>query len=175
MLPWWLERLLGIEVRRPDAETLPRPLVKTTRQSLDAHSEGVVNAVLARLVERGYADLAVGQRRAWLVAVYDLAVRNSGHAEYFRTFGVGRAAETRGALGELGAAAARAILDEAIRRHVSVPGETGVREVGSSRRPWSPPDYTDLDADYLSVGANVERAVRREIGAHVAEFVVIEE
>jgi hypothetical protein len=175
MLPWWLERLLGIEVRRPDAETLPRPLVKTRRQSLDAHPEGVVSAVLARLVERGYVELAVAQRRAWLVATYDLAVRNSGHAEYFRTFGVGRAAETRSALGELGATAPREILDEAIRRHVSVPGETGVREVGSRRRPWSPPGYTDLDAGYLGVGEEVERVVRREIRAHVAEFVVIEE
>ena len=175
MLPWWLERLLGIEVRRPDAETLPRPLVKTTRQSLDAHPEGVVSAVLARLVERGYAELAVAQRRAWLAATYDLAVRNSGHEEYFRTFGVGRAAEARSALGELGAAAARALLDEAIRRHVSVPGETGVREVGSSRRPWSPPEYADLDDDYLGVGGKVERAVRCEIRANFAEFVVIEE
>ncbi len=175
MLPWWLERVLGIEVRRPDAETLPRPLVKTRRHSLAAHPDGVVSAVLLRLVERGYAELAVSQRRAWLVATYHLAVQNGGHEDYFRTFGVGRAAETRSALEELGASASREVLDEAIQRHVSTPGETGVRAVGSSRRAWSPVRYEDLDEAFGAVAPELERAVRRDVQAHVTDFVVVEE
>jgi hypothetical protein len=175
MLPWWLERVLGLEVRRPDADTFPRPLLKTRRQSLAAHPDGVVSAVLSRLVERGYGDLAVSQRRAWLLATYDLAVRNSGHAEYFRTFGVGRAAETRRGLEELGAKAPRDVLDEAIRRHVSTPGETGARVVGSSRRPWSPPRFEDLDAAYRGMAEEVAQAVRREVQGHFEDFVAVEE
>jgi hypothetical protein len=175
MWAWWVERVRGIEVRRPDAETLPRPLVKTRRQSLAAHPDGVVSAVLLRLVERGYAELAASQRRAWLLATYHLTVQNGGHEEYFRTFGVGRAAEARSALDELGARAPRDVLDEAIQRHVSIPGETGAREVGSSRRPWSPVRYDDLDESFRAVGPEIERAVRRDIQAHVADFVVVED
>jgi len=175
MLPWWVERVLGIEVRRPDAETLPRPLVKTRRQSLTAHPDGVVSAVLLRLVERGYAELAVSQRRAWLVATYHLAVQNGGHEEYFGTFGVGRAAEARTALDEIGAKAARDVLDEAIQRHVSIPGETGAREIGSSRRPWSPVRYEDLDEAFRAEATQIEAALRREIQAHAPDFIVVEE
>jgi hypothetical protein len=175
MWAWWVERVRGIEVRRPDAETLPRPLLKTRRQSLAAHPDGVVSAVLLRLVERGYAEIAASQRRAWLLATYHLAVQNGGHEDYFRTFGVGRAAETRVALEELGARAPRGVLDEAIQRHVSVPGETGAREVGSSRRPWSPVRYDDLDESFRGVAPEVEQAARREIRDHVTDFVVVEE
>jgi hypothetical protein len=174
MLPWWLERLLGIEVRRPDAETLPHPLVKTRRESLIAHPEGVVSAVLARLVEQGYSQLALRQRRAWLLATYHLSVHNGGHAEYFRTFGVGRAAEARSALDELGTKAARDILDAAIQRHVSVPGESGAWEIGSQRRPWSPVEYADLDEAFETVAAEVEAAARRDVEAHFPDFVVVE-
>ena len=160
---------MGLDVA-PD-----RPLVKTRRQSLTAHPDGVVSAVLLRLVERGYADLAVSQRRAWLVATYHLAVQNGGHEDYFRSFGVGRAAETRSALEELGARAPREVLDEAIQRHVSTPGETGAREIGSSRRPWSPVRYEDLDEAFHAEATRIEAALRREIQAHAPDFIVVEE
>lgn len=173
MLPWWLEKVLGIDVRPPDADAAPRPLLKTGRQSLEAHPEGVVSAVLARLVERPYAELAPSQRRAWLLATYGLAVRNSGHAGYFGTHGVGRAAEVRTALGELGLRAARGVLDEAIQRHVSVPGETGVVDAASPR-PWVPPRYADLDAALAALAEEVEAAARREVRARPADFLVVE-
>jgi hypothetical protein len=174
VLPWWLEKVLGLDVRSPDAETRPRPLLKTSRRSLEAHADGVASAVLARLVERGYAELSLAQRPAWLVATYDLAVRNSGHAGYFATHGVGRAAEAREALGALSLEVARAILDEAIKRHVSVPGETGARAVGFRRPEWSPPRYDDLDAEYAREAARVDRAVRDAVLARPADFLVVE-
>ena len=174
MLPWWLERVLGIDVRRPDAEALPRPLLKTRRRSHQAHPDGVVSAAHARLVEQAYTDLSLPQRRAWLVAIYDGVVRTSGHAEYFRTHGVGRAAEARMALEELALPAARGILDEAIQRHVSVPGETGFVEIGSSRR-FVPPRFDDLDAAYRALTGQVEAAVRRDVRDRVDDFVLVED
>ena len=60
MLPWWLERVLGIDVRRPDADALPRPLLKTRRRSLEAHPDGVVSAALARLQAVDFKRLVPG-------------------------------------------------------------------------------------------------------------------
>jgi hypothetical protein len=58
---------------------------------------------------------------------------------------------------------------------VSIPGETGAREVGSSPRPWSPVRYEDLDESFRALAPEIERAVRRDVQAHVADFVVVEE
>ena len=58
---------------------------------------------------------------------------------------------------------------------MSIPGETGAREIGSSRRPWSPVRYEDLDASFRAEAPQVERALRHEIQAHAPDFIVVEE
>ena len=126
MSAWWqVDRILGLYgVRRPAAAS-SRPLLKTRRESLEQHPEGVLSALLTRLTAAAHDELSETQQVAWLVATYDLAVRSGGHSEYFAVFGVGRAAEVRAVFERLGAGVQRQILADAITRHMSRPGETG--------------------------------------------------
>ncbi len=89
MSGWWLvDRILGLYgVRRPPPAS-PRPLLRTRRENLARYPQGVFSALLTRLTAAAYDQLSETQQVAWLIATYDLAVRNGGHSEYFAVFGV---------------------------------------------------------------------------------------
>jgi hypothetical protein len=104
------------------------------------------------------------------LATYDLAVRNEGHREYFRTYGVACAEDTRAAFDGLAGEAQSRILTEAIRRHMSAPGETGFVGIGFYRQP----EYSDLDEAYRQVCGGTDTLLERYILAHANEFLQIE-
>ena len=174
MSAWWqVDRILGLYgVWRPAAGS-SRPLLKTRRESLEQHPEGVLSALLTRLTEHAHDELSETQRVAWLVATYDLAVRNGGHGEYFAVFGVGRAAEVRGVFERLGAGVQRQILSEAITRHMSRPGETGFVDPLRPKPSSGAVDYSDLDAFYRGGHEATGQLLERYILAHVGEFLEI--
>ena len=146
MSGWWqVDRILGLYgVRRPPAAT-SRPLLRTRRENLANYPQGVFSALLTRLTASACDPLSETQRRAWLIATYDLAVRNGGHSEYFAVFGVGRASEVRAAFEQLGAGVQRQILADAISRHMSRPGETGFIDTEHQEPDPGAVDYSDLD------------------------------
>jgi hypothetical protein len=174
MSAWWqVDRILGLYgVRRPAAAS-SRPLLKTRRESLADHAEGVLSALLTRLTSAAFDQLSATQQVAWLVATYDLAVRNGGHGEYFAVFGVGRAAEVRGIFERLEAGVQRQILDDAIARHMSRPGETGFVDPLRSEPSPGALDYSDLDAFYRGGQEATRQLLERYILSHVGEFVEI--
>lgn len=175
MSGWWLvDRVFGLYgVRRPPAAT-SRPLLRTRRESLAEHPQGVLSALLTRLTAAAHDQLSETQQLAWLIATYDLAVRNGGHSEYFAVFGVGRAAEVRGVFEQLGASIQRQILAEAISRHMSRPGETGFIDPLHPELSSGAPDYEDLDAFYRGGQLETSRLLERYIRAHIEEFVEVE-
>jgi len=109
-----------------------------------------------------------------LIATYDLAVRNGGHAEYFSVFGVGRAAEVRAAFEQLGAGVQRQILADAISRHMSRPGETGFIDPLRPELSSGASDYSDLDAFYRGGQLETSRLLERYMRAHLDDFVELE-
>jgi hypothetical protein len=134
----------------------------------------VVSAVLDRLTQTGYDQLTDAQRTAWLVASYDRTVQNEGHREYFRAFGVGRAAEALAALAVVGTRAHACLLDEAIKRHMSTPGETGfVDGLPRAGRSPAPADYADLDAACRGLGALTRRLLQEHVLERLPEFVEV--
>jgi hypothetical protein len=175
MSGWWLvDRILGLYgVRRPPSASA-RPLLRTRRESLAEHPQGVFSALLTRLTAAAYEQLSETQQLAWLIATYDLAVRNGGHGEYFAVFGVGRAAEVRAVFEKLGAGVQRQILADAIRRHMSRPGETGFVDMERQESGPSAVDYSDLDAFYRGGQTETGRLLERYVRAHLEEFVEIE-
>jgi hypothetical protein len=175
MSGWWLvDRVLGLYgVRRPAASS-SRPLLRTRRASLAEHPEGVFSALLTRLTSAAQDQLSETQQLAWLIATYDLAVRNGGHSEYFSVFGVGRAAEVRAAFDRLGAGVQRQILAEAINRHMSRPGETGFVDPLQPELSPGALDYSDLDDFYRGGRAETSRLLERYIRAHIEEFLELE-
>jgi hypothetical protein len=175
MSGWWLvDRVLGLYgVRRPPAAS-SRPLLRTRRESLAEHPQGVFSALLTRLTAAAHDQLSETQQLAWLIATYDLAVRNGGHSEYFAVFGVGRAAEVRAAFEQLGAGVQRQILAEAITRHMSRPGETGFVDPLHPELSSGPLDYSDLDAFYRGGQEATSRLLERYILSHVEAFLEIE-
>jgi hypothetical protein len=175
MSGWWLvDRILGLYgVRRPPAASA-RPLLRTRRESLAEHPQGVFSALLTRLTAAAHDQLSETQELAWLIATYDLAVRNGGHSEYFAVFGVGRAAEVRAAFERLGAGVQRQILADAISRHMSRPGETGFIDTEHQESGPSAVDYSDLDAFYRGGQAETTRLLERYMRAHLEDFVEVE-
>ena len=175
MSGWWLvDRILGLYgVRRPPASS-SRPLLRTRRESLAAHPEGVFSALLTRLTAAAHDQLSETQQLAWLIATYDLVVRNGGHGEYFAVFGVGRAAEVRAAFERLGANVQRQILADAIHRHMSRPGETGFIDPLHPELTSGALDYSDLDAFYRGGQLETSRLLERYMRAHLEEFVEVE-
>jgi hypothetical protein len=175
MSAWWqVDRILGLYgVRRPPAAS-SRPLLKTRRESLEQHADGVMSALLTRLTAAAHDQMSETQQVAWLVATYDLAVRNGGHGEYFAVFGVGRAAETRAAFDALGAGVQRQILADAIARHMSRPGETGFIDPLHAELTASAPDYSDLDAFYRGGQLETSRLLERYIRSHLDDFLEVE-
>jgi hypothetical protein len=174
MSGWWLvDRIAGLYgVSRPPAAT-PRPLLRTRRESLREHPEGVLSALLTRLTAAAQDQLSETQQLAWLIATYDLAVRNGGHGEYFAVFGVGRAAEVRAAFDRLGAAVQRQILADAISRHMSRPGETGFVDPLRPEGGPGPPDYSDLDAFYRGGQEATTRLLERYVLSRLEDFVEV--
>jgi hypothetical protein len=174
MSGWWLvDRVLGLYgVRRPPASS-SRPLLRTRRESLAEHPQGVMSALVTRLTAAAQDQLSETQQLAWLIATYDLAVRNGGHAEYLAVFGVGRAAEVRAAFDRLGAGVQRQILADAISRHMSRPGETGFVDPLHPELSTGAPDYSDLDAFYRGGEAATSRLLERFVTAHIEEFVEV--
>jgi hypothetical protein len=175
MSGWWLvDRILGLYgVRRPPASS-SRPLLRTRRENLANHPQGVFSALLTRLTASAYDPLSDTQRRAWLIATYDLAVRNGGHSEYFAVFGVGRASEVRSVFEQLGAGVQRQILADAISRHMSRPGETGFIDTEHQEPDPGAVDYSDLDAFYRGGQAETARLLERYIRSCLGDFVEIE-
>jgi hypothetical protein len=173
---WWLvDRVLGLYgIRRPP-EAPSRPLLKTRRESLAEYPEGVFSALLTRLTAAARDQLSETQQLAWLIATYDLAVRNGGHSEYFAVFGVGRAAEVRAAFERLGAGVQRQILADAIRRHMSRPGETGFIDPLRPELSSGGLDYSDLDAFYRGGQLETSRLLERYIRSHLDDFLKVEE
>jgi hypothetical protein len=135
----------------------------------------VFSALLTRLTAAAYDQLSETQRRAWLIATYDLAVLNGGHREYFDVFGVGRAAELRAAFEQLGAGVQRQILADAIGRHMSRPGETGFVDATRPKPPARRVDYSDLDAFYRGGQRETNRLLERYIRSHLGDFLEVEE
>ena len=174
MSAWWqVDRILGLYgVRRPAAAS-SRPLLKTRRESLEQHAEGVLSALLTRLTSAASDQLSETQQVAWLVATYDLAVRNGGHGEYFAVFGVGRAAEVRAVFERLEAGVQRQILADAIARHMSRAGGDRVRGPPATRASSGAVDYSDLDGFYRGGQAATGQLLERYILAHVGEFIEI--
>lgn len=175
MVGWWLvDRILGLYgVRRPPAASA-RPLLRTTRRSFETYPQGVFDALLTRLTGAAYDQLSETQRVAWLIATYDLAVRNGGHDEYFAVFGVGRAAEARAALESLGASVQRQIIADAIGRHMSRPGETGFVDSARPGYASATVDYSDLDAFYRGGALETSRLLERYIRLHLGDFLEVE-
>jgi hypothetical protein len=123
------------------------------------------------------------QRTAWLLVSYDDAVVGTGHGQYFSDFGVGVAALTRAAFTELQLVPIRKILNEAIRRYVETPGETGFVDFWWGSRgggfpprfsTYSRPDYSDLDAAYLASRESLREAFCAFVLSHQTEFLVLE-
>jgi len=175
MRGWWLvDRVLGLYgVRRPPAAS-SRPLLRTRRESLAQHPEGVLSALLTRLTAAAYDQLSETQQLAWLIATYDLAVRNGGHSEYFAVFGVGRAAEVRAVFERLRAGVQRQILADAISRHMSRPGETGFIDPLHPELSPGALDYSDLDAFYRGGQVETSRLLERYIRSHLGDFLEVE-
>jgi hypothetical protein len=175
MSGWWLvDRVLGLYgVRRPPAASA-RPLLKTRRGNLAKYPQGVFSALLTRLTGAPYDQLSETQQRAWLVATYDLAVRNGGHSEYFAVFGVGRAAEVRAVFEELGAGVQRQILADAMSRHMSRAGETGFVDWAHQESRSGAVDYSDLDAFYRGGQLETNRLLERYIRSHLSDFLEVE-
>ena len=178
-LTWLLHQIFGLDRPPRSPEGRPRPLVKVSRVSLEGHPAGVVSAVLTRLTEVGYEHLTEAQRGAWLVATYDRTVQNEGHEEYFRAFGVGRASEVQAALARIGTRAHACLLEDAIKRHMSVPGETGfvdglAPDGRGLARPRPRPQYADLDDAIRGLGAITSRLLQDHILLHLAEFVEVQ-
>ena len=175
MSGWWLiDRMLGLYgVRRPVAAS-SRPFLRTRRENLARYPQGVFSALLTRLTAAAYDQLSETQRRAWLIATYDLAVLNGGHREYFAVFGVGRAAELRAAFEQLGAGVQRQILADAISRHMSRPGETGFIDPTHHESRASAVDYSDLDAFYRGGQLETSRMLERYIRSHLSDFLEVE-
>jgi hypothetical protein len=176
MSGWWLvDRILGLYGVRPPPAASSRPLLRTRRESLTEYPQGVFSALLTRLTAAAHDQLSDTQQVAWLIATYDLAVRNGGHSEYFAVFGVGRAAEVRAAFERLGAGVQRQILADAIRRHMSRPGETGFIDSLRPELSSGALDYSDLDAFYLGGQRETSRLLERYIRSHLGEFVELED
>ena len=176
MIGWWLvDRILGLYGVAHPPPVSPRPLLKTTRENLAKYPQGVFGALLERLTGAAYDQLSQTQRVAWLIATYDLAVRNGGHSEYFAVFGVGRAAEVRAAFDRLGARVQRQILADAIGRHMSRRGETGFVDLARQESGSSTVDYSDLDAFYRGGQLETNRVLERYIRLHLGEFLDAEE
>lgn len=114
------------------------------------------------------------QRTAWLLVSYDEAIAGTGHGQYFSDFGVGVAAETRAAFTELQLVAPRQILNDAIRRYLATPGETGFVEFPPRFPPYTRPDYSDLDAAYLATRERLREAFFAFVVSHQTEFLVLE-
>ncbi len=176
MTGWWLvDRILGLYGVRPPPAPSSRPLLKTRRENLAKYPRGVFSALLTRLTAAAYDQLSETQRRAWLIATYDLAILNGGHGEYFAVFGVGRAAELRATFEELGAGVQRQILADAISRHMSRPGETGFVDSAHPEPPSNPVDYSDLDAFYRGGQLETSRMLERYMRSHLGDFLEVEE
>ena len=173
MSGWWLvDRILGLYGVRPAASS--RPLLRTRRESLAEYPQGVFSALLTRLTAAAHDQLSETQQLAWLIATYDLAVRNGGHSEYFAVFGVGRAAEVRAAFERLGAGVQRQILADAISRHMSRPGETGFIDPLHPELSSGALDYSDLDAFYRGGQMETSRLLERYIRSHLDDFLEVE-
>jgi len=168
---WLLDKRLGLDSARLEEASPGRPLLKTRRESVNNHPQGVMSAVLTRLTETAYDQLSDRQRLAWLVATYDRAVQNGGHAEYFKVYGVGRGADVRAVFADLGAETHHQILNEAIQRCLSRPGETGFIDF----RGYAPPEYKDLDAAYRGVQEETGLLLEAMIRWYIKDFIVIEE
>jgi hypothetical protein len=116
-----------------------------------ARDPTAIRALLWQAVlHAGPFQLAKTQRTVWLLVTYDAAILTGGHGQYFSDFGVGLAAETRRTCRELRLDAHRLILNQAIERHLGTPGETDFVEIPARLAPYKRPDYSDLDAAYLS-------------------------
>ena len=175
MIGWWLvDRILGLYGVAHPPPVSSRPLLKTTRENLAKYPQGVFGALLERLTGSAYDQLSETQRVAWLIATYDLAVRNGGHSEYFAVFGVGRAAEVRAAFDRLGARVQRQILADAIGRHMSRRGETGFVDLARQESGSSTVDYSDLDAFYRGGQLETSRLLERYIRLHLGDFLEAE-
>jgi hypothetical protein len=173
-LTWLLHQVFGLDGPPASQAGAPRPLVRASRRSVAEHPGGVVSAVLTRLRETRYEQLSEPQRAAWLVATYDSMVQNRGHEEYFSVFGVARASEVRVELGALGARTHVRLLEDAIERHMSVPGESGF--VGLPAGPHVPeaPRYDDVDAAYRGLGVITERLLQDLVMRQLTHFVEID-
>ena len=175
MIGWWLvDRILGLYGVAHPPPASPRPLLRTTRENLAKYPQGVFGALLERLTGAAYDQLSETQRVAWLIATYDLAVRNGGHSEYFAVFGVGRAAEVRAAFDRLGARVQRQILADAMGRHMSRRGETGFVDLARQEPGSSAVDYSDLDAFYRGGQLETNRLLERYIRLHLGDFLEAE-
>lgn len=173
-LTWLLHQVFGLDEPPASQAGAPRPLVRASRRSVAEHPSGVVSAVLTRLREARYEQLAEPQRAAWLVATYDSMVQNRGHEEYFSVFGVARASEVRVVLGAVGARTHVRLLEDAIERHMSVPGESGF--VGLPAGPHVPeaPQYDDVDAAYRGLSVITERLLQDLVMRQLTHFVEID-
>jgi uncharacterized protein DUF4375 len=168
---WLLDKRLGLDTARLEEAMTARPLLKTSRQSFDKHPQGVMSAVVTRLTETAYDQLSDRQRLAWLVATYDRAVQNGGHAEYFKVYGVGRAADVRAVFADLDADAQHRIVNAAIALCLSRPGETSFVDF----RGYAPPDYAHLDAAYRAVNDETRTLLEAMIRWYLADFILLEE
>jgi hypothetical protein len=170
----WLELMYGRGLPPRGPGEPPRHLVKVRADTLTRHPKGVASAVLTLLLDLSCDELAETQRPAWLVATYDRVAHNEGHAEYFTAFGVGRASEVRTALADLGAAPQHRLLDEAVKRHMAVAGETSfVNGELDGRRP-ARADFSDLDAAYRALSGSTQGLLHAHLLAHVMHFVEVE-
>jgi hypothetical protein len=167
---------LSLTVPEPD----PVPLLRVSAEQLAQDPDRVWQEVVNRLMDVGdleHLRFARTQRVAWLVLRYDAHVRAEGHAQYFRTYGVGRAAETRIALAELGADAQAHLLNTAIGRDLAYPDDyaTSVPTGGGLFAiRGTPPDYTDLDIPYRLTAADVRARLHRYMLTHLREFLEIQ-
>jgi hypothetical protein len=175
----FLRRVLGVSGDERLEEPRARPFVTVTADRLAGDPGAVWSDVASRLMEVNCLEhlrLARTQRVAWLVLTYDAIVRGEGHRQYFRIYGVGRAAEVRVALAELGADTQCRLLAEAIGRDVSYPDdyETLASGLFPSARRGQPPDYTDLDIPYRLQASAVRSRLEQYMRAHFEDFVEIE-
>lgn len=170
----WLDLLFGPDPPAHAPGEAPLRLVRVRADTLSRHPAGVASAVLTRLLDLAYEELAETQRPAWLVATYDRLVVNEGHREYFKSAGVARASEARSVLAHLGAREQQALLDEAIRRQMAFGGETSFvvdRRRGSLPVPVK---FSDLDAAYRALSPRTGRLLESHVLRHVMHFVEVE-
>ena len=151
----------------------PRPLLTVRLDDL-ARDPTAIRALLWQAVlHAGPFQLAKTHRTAWLLVTYDAAILTGGHGQYFSDFGVGVAAETRRTCRELRLEAHRLILNQAIERHLGTPGETDCVEIPARLAPYERPDYSDLDAAYLSARDRVHEALAGYLASHQSDFLLV--